>query len=79
MTCNKKFMYKIELDTAADVNEFNKLASGCEGDVFLVSGTEMKLNAKSFLGAHLARIAWNDIWLETENDYYSTFKKFIVE
>ncbi|MBO5402404.1 MAG: hypothetical protein IKM27_03335 [Clostridia bacterium] len=79
ITCNKRYLYKINLDTAAQVTEFNRIASKCDGEVFLVSGTEMKLDAKSFLGAHLARIAWNDIWLETEKDHYEAFKQFMAE
>ena len=35
ITCNKRYLYKINLDTAAQVTEFNRIASKCDGDVFL--------------------------------------------
>lgn len=78
MIVKQKYIYKIELVTGKDVLELTKIASRCDGDVMLVSDS-MKLNAKSFLGAHLARMAWDEIYLETDNDHYNEFQKFIVE
>ena len=36
-------------------------------------------HAKSFLGVHLARMAWNEIYVETDFDCYFDFEKFICE
>ena len=71
------FRYRIELVTNTDVLDFCKTASKLRGDVFLV-GPNMKLNAKSFLGIHVARISWNKLEVESELDCYNDFKRFIV-
>ena len=44
-----------------------------------LSKNKKKLNAKSFLGVHLARMAWNEIYVETDFDCYFDFEKFICE
>jgi len=79
-TTENKIIYrhKIELVTNSDVEEFNRLAVRQKSDVFLV-GPNMKINAKSFIGVHLARVSWEDLYMETEFDPYSAFNKFIVE
>lgn len=81
MICNSKYLYKIELVTASDVAEFNKIATKCPGNVYIVNGEngKKKLNAKSFLGVHLARMVWNEIYVETDFDCYFDFEKFICE
>jgi hypothetical protein len=79
MICNQKYLYKIELVTTADVMKFNRIATRCPGSVAIVNGTngKKKLNAKSYLGVHLARMAWNEIYVETDFDSYFEFEKFI--
>ena len=79
-TINNKtvYRYKIELVTNADVVMFNKIASRQSSEVYLV-GPGMKINAKSFIGTHLARVSWNKLELETEFDSYVEFKQFIVD
>ena len=66
MICNSKYLYKIELVTASDVTEFNRIATKCPGSVVLVNGMHGKkrLNAKSYLGVHLARVTWNEVYVE---------------
>ncbi|MBE6672965.1 MAG: hypothetical protein E7599_05545 [Ruminococcaceae bacterium] len=71
------YRYRIELDTTADVVEFNRIASKIKGDVLLV-GEDMKLNAKSFIGVHMARIAWDELYVESNVDCYHDFEKFII-
>ena len=46
MICNNKYLYKIELVTAADVLEFVRIATKCGYPVTLVNGNR-RLNAKS--------------------------------
>ena len=77
MICTSKYLYKIDLVTASDVAEFNKIATKCPGNVYIVNGEngKKKLNAKSFLGVHLARMAWNEIYVETDFDCYFDFEK----
>jgi len=72
-----KYLYKIELHTTADVLEFNRAATRVRGKVYLVNG-EKRLNAKSFLGVHLAKLAWNEIYVECEDNCRFEFRKFIV-
>lgn len=76
MICNSKYLYKIELITTNDVLEFNRIATKCPGSVTIVNGRH-RLNAKSFLGVHIARITWNEIYVETDFDCYFEFSKFI--
>ena len=72
-----KFLYKIDLPTTADVIEFNKAATRVRGKVYLVNG-DKKLNGKSFLGVHLAKLAWDEILVECEDDCRFEFRKFII-
>ncbi len=76
MICNSKYLYKIELITANDVLEFNRIAIKCPGNVTIVNGKH-RLNAKSFLGLHIARMTWNEIYVEADFDCYFDFSKFI--
>lgn len=77
MICNSKFLYKIELVTASDVLEFNRIAIRCPGNVTLVNGRH-RLNAKSYLSVHLARMTWNEMYVESDYDFFFEFQKFIV-
>ena len=76
MICNGKYLYKINLVTGSDVNEFVRIASHLEGRVCLVSGGK-RLSAKSILGVHLARMTWNDIYVESDNDCSFELRRFI--
>lgn len=71
------YQYRVVLDTVSDVNLFNRLASTCKGEVYLV-GENMKINAKSLLGAHMARVAWNELYVEADFDCYHLFQQFIA-
>lgn len=76
MICNSKYLYKVELVTTSDILQFTKIAGKCKGDVYLVNGKH-RLNAKSFLGVTLAKISWDEMYVETEFDCYFDFEKFI--
>ena len=73
-----KYLYKIELDTSADIVEFVKTAAGIDGKVTLVSGN-VRINAKSVLGVLYAKMAWNDIYVESEKDCWWELRRFIEE
>lgn len=77
MICNDKYVYKVNLVTNNDVYEFNRIATGRPGNVTIVNGKH-RLNAKSFLGVHLARMTWNEMYVETDTDSYFEFRQFIV-
>lgn len=76
MICNSKYLYKVELVTTSDILQFTKIACKCKGDVLLVNGKH-RLNAKSFLGVTLAKISWDEMYVETDFDCYFEFEKFI--
>ncbi len=78
MVCNGKYLYKINLVTGSDVNEFVKAASRIEGKLCIVSGGK-RLNAKSILGVHLARMTWNEIYLESDSDCSFELRRFIED
>ena len=71
------YRYRIALETNTDVIEFNRLANKVKGDV-LLTGEDMKLNAKSFIGVHMARIAWDELYVESDTDCYHYLEKFII-
>ncbi len=76
MICNSKYRYQVELVTSADVMEFTRIAQKCDYDVVIVNGKH-RLNAKSFLGVALAKISWDEIYVESGFDCYFEFEKFI--
>lgn len=73
------YRYKIELVTASDVAEFHRIAEEVPGQVTIISGNDgrHRLSATSFLGVHLARAMWDEIYVETDFDCYREFEKFI--
>lgn len=79
MLAGTKYRYRIELVTTADIAEFNRIAEQCRGSVAIVSGTNgrHRLSARSFLGVHLAKVTWNEMYIETDFDCYRDFARFI--
>ncbi len=77
MVSADKFVYRINIETTADIFEFVRAAVKFDGDVYLVNGKH-RLNAKSYLGVALAKVSWDKISVETEKDCYFDFEKFIV-
>ena len=73
-----KYLYRVEIPTGADVIEFNKAATRFPGKVHLVNGSK-RLNAKSFLCVHLAKVAWSEIYIESDADCFKEFRRFIVK
>ena len=68
--------YRIALKSTADVIAFTRTAMKNPHELFLVNGHH-RLSAKSFLGVAVARISWEEIWLEADYDCYFDFEKFI--
>ena len=71
------YFYRVILDTVTDVTAFHRTAASCKGEVYLV-GEDLKISAKSLLGAHLARVAWDKLYVEADFDCYHLFEKIIV-
>lgn len=76
MTLQGKYLYRVKIDSLADVLEFAKTAVKCRYDVAIVSGKH-RLNAKSYLGVAIARSSWDEIYVEADEDCYFDFEKFI--
>ena len=73
----RKYVYQIELDTIQDVKEFNRIATSCKGSLYII-GKNMKVDARSLLGTHVASMAWDELYLEADFDCYQQFKQFIL-
>ena len=73
-----KYLYKINLDTSADVAEFVRTVCKINGDVHILSGSK-RLNAKSIFGVLYAKVAWNDIYVESNKDCWWELRRFIEE
>ena len=72
-----RYTYRIDLKTTDDVREFTKIASRCDGRIFVTNG-DKKLSAKSFLGVYLAKTSWNTISVESDFDCFFDFRRFIA-
>jgi len=73
-----KYLYKVCLDTAVSVTEFVRVVSGIKGNISIVSG-DKRINAKSVLGVLYARVAWDDVYVESDSDIWWEIRKFIEE
>lgn len=71
---------KINLITQSDVTKFVNIASSIPGHVWLTDaeGT-LKVNGKSLLGALYSMSDWNDIFVESEKDFYMQIRDMIAE
>lgn len=76
MIANSKYLYKVELVTSSDILEFTRIATKCPYEVTLVNGKH-RLSAKSFVGVALAKVSWDEIYVEADVDCYFDFEKFI--
>ena len=70
---------KINLDTQSAATRLVELALDHNEPVYLTDGAHIRVSAKSMLGTLYARFDFNEIWLETENEYYHLFKDFMTE
>ncbi|MBQ8849789.1 MAG: hypothetical protein IJ011_05625 [Clostridia bacterium] len=76
----KKYVYRVEIDTMEDVKKLVAISTKLQGRITLQSGTKFAVNAKSLLGVILAKkLNWDDLLLVMDNDYYYEFEKFIKE
>ena len=71
------FRYRICLDSTGDVIALTKAAAKCPHELYLVNGRH-RLSAKSYLGVALARISWDEVWIEADYDCYFDFERFIA-
>lgn len=65
----------------SDIRNFVDICTLLDGKIEVYSPKSgYRVNAKSFLGVLLAATEWqDDVWVESEKDYYQKLKNFIVE
>lgn len=69
---------RINLDTQEAATRLVGLATGLSEKVYLTDGADIRVSAKSVLGAIYASFDFTEVWLETEKDHYFLFKDFIA-
>ena len=75
----KRYVYRVEIDTMADAKALVGIATGLKGKIVLKSGSKFSVNAKSLLGVVLAKkLNWSDLKIVMDNDYYHEFEKYIL-
>lgn len=74
----KKYVYRVELDTMSDAKELVAISTKLRGQITLQSGNKFAVNAKSLLGVLLAKkLNWDDLRIVMDKDYYYEYAKFI--
>ena len=66
---------KIHLETLSDVYDFVKIVDSLETAVYLEDGENLRVNAKSIVGA-IAALEWKELWCVSSDDIYSSIKKY---
>lgn len=67
---------KITIDTTSQVKKFCEIASSIDDKIVVKDASGFCVNAKSVLGV-LYSLEFSELWLESDNDYYTQFKDFI--
>lgn len=70
--------FKIMLITKKDCVDFVKAVTKVNGKVILEDGEGFRVNGKSLLGAALASVEWDDLWVISEEDIYSLVRPWVV-
>lgn len=72
------YKHQIELVTFTDIKEFIGVTTGVKGDVKLIDGKGFCVNGKSLLGA-AATIEWDTLYCVSDEDIYTSIKRFCKE
>ncbi len=77
---DRKYVYKVEIDTMEDVKKLVAISTKLEGKITLQSGNKFAVNAKSLLGVILAKkLNWDDLRIVMDRDYYTEYEQFISD
>ena len=68
---------KIFMDTIKQAKEIERIAKECDAAVYIKDGTGLCVNAKSLVGV-LHAMEFSELWLESDGDYFTKFKDFII-
>lgn len=75
---NQKYRYKINLVTLNDIKEFLSIAEKIPAEVKIYDSSECNFgNAKTLFNV-CESIYWDDVWISSDYDMYTEFKKFII-
>lgn len=72
------YKHQIELVTFSDIKEFISVTTGVKGDVKLIDGNGFCVNGKSLLGA-AATVEWDTLYCVSDEDIYTSIRKFCKE
>lgn len=84
---NCPYKYKINLITNEDVQQFTAVAEKlqdngriyvCNSDGRFPIEAASLHNAASLLGVYAAKVQWDDLWVCSENDIYTSIQKFLA-
>ena len=68
---------KIFMDTFEQAKQVEAIAKGCEKPVYIKDNTGLCVSAKSLVGI-LHAMEFSELWLESDGDYFTKFKDFII-
>lgn len=68
---------KIFMDTFEQAKQVEGIAKGCVKPVYIKDNTGLCVSAKSLVGI-LHAMEFSELWLESDGDYFTKFKDFII-
>lgn len=74
---NEVHKYRIELVTIKDIKDFVEDVSKVKGEVLLVDGNGMCVNAKSIIGV-VAALEWSSLYVVSQCEIQSEIGKYCV-
>lgn len=69
-------LVRVKLDTVKDIREFTEIVSNFTQKISLTDGEEMRVNAKSLIGA-MYTTEWDNVYCESKEDISRSISKFI--
>lgn len=70
------YEYKLSLITMKDIEDFVKIANTLDTPLKLTDGKNYSVNPASLLGV-MYSLEWNNLYLLSKEDVYSSFSKYI--
>lgn len=69
---------RIILDTYHSAVALATIAGKLNSQITITDGNGLRANAKSVIGV-LSAMEYSELWLESDDDHYFTFKQFSME
>ena len=67
---------RVRLETIRDIRDFTEITSKLDTEVSLSDGEEMRVNAKSLIGA-MYTTEWDNVYCESKVDITKYIERFI--